>query len=200
MVPDSERWNHNIHFHPWVLSTVPRSARSALDAGCGEGMLTRRLRAVVPHVVGVDLDAASIALARTSSPPDIEFRLADVLDAGLEPASFDVVASVATLHHIDAVAGLTALRGLLRPGGVLAIVGCARSAVPRDVPFELVSASMHRILRRGRTVWEHPSPVVWPPPVTYSAMRRIAASVLPGSHFRRRPPWRYTLTWQAPPA
>ena len=38
--------------------------RRSLDVGCGEGMLARDLRRVVPHVTGIDRDAASIDLAR----------------------------------------------------------------------------------------------------------------------------------------
>ena len=36
----------------------------ALDVGCGQGALARRLRAVVPQVAAIDLDPTSIDLAR----------------------------------------------------------------------------------------------------------------------------------------
>ena len=51
---DEDRWNHNIHYHPVVLATVPAGARTALDVGCGEGTLARALRRRVPHVLGMD--------------------------------------------------------------------------------------------------------------------------------------------------
>ncbi|KQR16417.1 class I SAM-dependent methyltransferase [Cellulomonas sp. Leaf334] len=37
------RWNHNTHYHPLTLR-LAGSASSALDVGCGEGLLTRKLR------------------------------------------------------------------------------------------------------------------------------------------------------------
>ena len=58
------RWNHNIHYHPKILQAVPNGAERALDIGCGEGMLARELRSVVPEVTGIDLDTPSLELAR----------------------------------------------------------------------------------------------------------------------------------------
>jgi 2-polyprenyl-3-methyl-5-hydroxy-6-metoxy-1,4-benzoquinol methylase len=191
------RWNHNLHYHQLILDAVPSGARDALDVGCGEGTLTRRLRQVVPRVVGVDLDRTSIDLAE-STPDSVDYLLADFLSHPFEPESFDVIASVATIHHLDATACLRRMRALLRPGGVLAVVGCARSRLPADLPYEVAGFAAHRILRRGKEVWEHPSPVVWPPPVTYADMRRLAARELPGARYRRHLLWRYSIRWTKP--
>lgn len=46
----------------------------------------------------------------------------------LEPASFDFIASVASLHHMDVAAALVRMRSLLRPGGRLVVIGLARSS------------------------------------------------------------------------
>jgi SAM-dependent methyltransferase len=190
------RWNHNIHYHPLILAEVPAGAQDALDVGCGEGMLARALRARVPRVVGVDLDPASLDLAR-SYGDDISYVQADVLTHPFAPSSFSFIASVAALHHMDARVALTRLRDLLRPGGTLVIVGLARATVA-DVPFELAGAVATRLHRRTKSYWEHPSPMVWPPPETYARMRRLASSVLPGVRYRRHVLWRYSLLWTKP--
>jgi 2-polyprenyl-3-methyl-5-hydroxy-6-metoxy-1,4-benzoquinol methylase len=57
---DHGRWNHNIRCHRLILDSVPAGGRDALDAGCGEGMLARRLRRIVPDVVAIDRDQPSI--------------------------------------------------------------------------------------------------------------------------------------------
>jgi len=54
------------------------------------------------------------------------------------------------------------------------------------------------LVRARRREWDHGSPTVWPPPHTYAEVRDMAARVMPGSHFRRRLLWRYTLTWSKP--
>jgi SAM-dependent methyltransferase len=202
-IDDDKRWNHNIHYHSRILRAVPGDARHALDVGCGEGMLTRALRRAVPRVTGIDLDAPGIEQARRYPDDvldDVEYIVGDFLTHPFPPASFDLIASVATLHHMDAAAGLARMRDLLRPGGVVAVVGLARSVMPEDLPRDLagaVAGTLHRVAK-GR--WDHPSPLVWPPPVTYRRMRELAAEILPGAEYRRHLLFRYSLIWRKPQA
>ena len=191
------RWNHNIHYHPQILRVVPEGAQRALDVGCGEGMLARALRRTVPSVTGIDLDTPSLDEARAYGD-DIDYVRGDFLTHPLEPASYDVVASVATLHHVDARAGLTRMRDLLRPGGVLVVVGLARATMPRDLPYELAGAAVGTTHRLVKGQWQHPSPIVWPPPTTYAEIRSLAADVLPNSSYRRHLLFRYSITWRKP--
>lgn len=37
--PEALRWDHNAHYHRWVLGQVPTGTVRALDAGCGDGAL-----------------------------------------------------------------------------------------------------------------------------------------------------------------
>jgi SAM-dependent methyltransferase len=191
-----EPWNHNIHYHPQVLQAVPHGAERALDIGCGEGMLARKLRRVVPAVTGIDLDTPSLELARGRGD-DIEYVHGDFLQYPFEPASYDVVASVATLHHVDARAGLLRMRELLRPGGALVVVGLARTT-PRDLPYAAVGVAAAYAHRAVKGHWEHPSPTVWPPPVTFQEMRDLARDLLPNATYRRHLLFRYSITWQRP--
>lgn len=36
-------WNHNEHFHGWILSNLPARRRAAVDIGCGTGVLAAKL-------------------------------------------------------------------------------------------------------------------------------------------------------------
>jgi 2-polyprenyl-3-methyl-5-hydroxy-6-metoxy-1,4-benzoquinol methylase len=192
------RWNHNVHYHPILLEAVPAPCGHALDVGCGEGTLCRQLRRPVPHVTGIDADERSIALARAHSGDDIEYIAGDFLTFPFEELSFDLITSVATIHHMDAPTALSRMRALLRPGGVLAILGLARSRYPQDLPRDLAGTLVDRFRRVGKTYWEHPSPKVWPPPLTYTEMRHLGLSLLPGAQFRRLLLWRYSLLWTKP--
>jgi 2-polyprenyl-3-methyl-5-hydroxy-6-metoxy-1,4-benzoquinol methylase len=196
VISEAERWNHNIHYHRLILDSVPAGARDALDVGCGEGMLARRLRRVVPNVMGIDLDQPSIDLAKGHSPADgIDYRCGDFLTYPFAPESFDVIASVATVHHMDAAGALTRMRELLRPGGTLSVVGLARSRLPAELPIEVAAALTDTIYRLTKSHWEHPSPTVWPPPQTYAGMRCLAARLLPDARYRRHLLWRYSIIW-----
>src|SRR5262245_11205988 len=100
------RWNHNVHYQPILLDAVPKNAEVVLDVGCGTGTLTRALRDRASRVVGIDLDEASIALARHATGKEIEYVVGDFFSCPFAPQSFDAVLSVAMLHHVDAVTGL----------------------------------------------------------------------------------------------
>lgn len=195
------RWNHNIHYHRLVLAAVPDGCATALEVGCGEGLLARELRRLVPRVQAIDVDEPSIALARSQDADGaVEYIRGDFLSHEFEPASFGFITSIAALHHMNAVAGLTRMRELLRPGGTLAVVGCARGMSVADVPFEIAGAAANLVLRVIRPTWKHSAPIVWPPPETYSGMRRIGREQLPGVRYRRHLYWRYSLIWTKPDA
>ena len=196
----SPGWNHNTHYYTAIFGAMPRGCRRALDVGCGEGRLTRELRQLVPNVTGIDSDDSSIAAARGHPEAgDIDYIRGDVLTFPFEPATFDLVTAVASLHHMPAEPALTLLGDLIRPRGVLVVIGLARSSV-RDLPID-IAAFVPNVVRRARVpYWQHPSPTVSPPPESYASMRRIAERVLPGARFRRQLYWRYTLTWLKPPS
>jgi SAM-dependent methyltransferase len=195
---DPAPWNHNIHYHRLILGAVPDGCRRCLDVGCGEGALARDLRRVVPRVVAIDSDEPVIDRARQQAgSAGVEYVTGDFLTYDFAPESFDAIASVAALHHMDPAAALRRMRQLLRPGGTLAVVGLARSR-PHDLPADLAGVVAHRALLMGKSYQAVNAPTIWPPPQTYAQMRRIAAEALPGARYRRHLLWRYSLTWTKP--
>lgn len=193
------RWNHNIHYGSELIERVPATAHDALDVGCGEGWLVRELRRRVGHVVGIDSDAESVAAARAHGDVDAaEYLEGDFLTYPFEPASFDVVTAVASLHHLDEEAGLQRMAELVRPGGFLGVVGLARTRSPRDLAFDLAGVVATRVHTHTKGCWETSAPKIWPPPHTYGELRQLSATVLPGRRFQRGAMWRYVLTWRKP--
>jgi SAM-dependent methyltransferase len=120
----------------------------------------------------------------------------DVLTHPLEAGSYDAVVSNTALHHLgDTRAALLRLGQLVRPGGVLAVVGFARMQW-RDWPWAVAAFVARVIAIRVRPKWEHTAPTVWPPPDTYRQLRQVARQALPGSRIRRLLLGRYLLIWQ----
>ena len=201
---DSERWDHSIHYYPLLMKALPTHSAKALDIGCGNGILTRHLRTRVAHVIGIDIDPPMIELAKKetgSSPDGIEYVFGDILTYPFEQESFDVIASVATLHHMDTVAVLKRIRDLLRPGGIVVIIGVARSRIPQDLFYNIGGMVTSRMFKMKRAFWHHPAPMLWPPKDTFADVERIAKSVLGKDVvYQRHLLFRYTLTWKKPVA
>jgi SAM-dependent methyltransferase len=96
-----------------------------LDAGCGTGEALRWLSgAVAPDgaVVGIDLAAAHVAVARANSCGEAVVLQADVRRPPLATRSFDLIWCVNTMNHLhDPLAAVQLLATLLRPGGRIAV-------------------------------------------------------------------------------
>ncbi|MFF8233337.1 class I SAM-dependent methyltransferase [Streptomyces caelestis] len=196
-------WDHNAHFHRWILRQFPRRVESALDVGCDSGDLARLLAGRAQRVHGVDADPAITARARelTSTALPVTYTVADA-PAGLPDGPYDVITCVAVLHHLPFSRALEAFRDRLAPGGTLVIVGVARERTPADhllsvasVPLNIVMALLEN---RGRPA---PRPVSMtartsPADMTFPEIVREARAVLPGARLRRRLFWRYTLVWR----
>ena len=109
-----------------IASLSLRPGMRVLDAGCGTGEALAWLAAeVAPEgtVVGIDLAAPHVAAARAITSEDRALVLqANLIDAPLAPASFDLAWSVNVINHLRSpLAGVEALIALLRPGGRIAL-------------------------------------------------------------------------------
>ena len=98
----SEKWDHNNHYHRFLLRQVPQRCRNVLEIGCGTGMFARLLARRAEHVLALDLSPQMISLARERSGQyaNIDFQVADVLAWEFSPEQFDCIVSIATLHHL----------------------------------------------------------------------------------------------------
>lgn len=161
------------------------------------GYLAAELASLGHRVTAIDADDPTLRRARARWGADgIDFVLGDFMAHPFAPASFDAIVSIAALHHMPEGDALARMAGLLRPGGTLCVVGLARSRTPVDLLWDLGGAVATRVLRRRRGGYvEVAAPIVWPPPSSYRAIRRLAATALPGVRYRRHVLWRYSLVW-----
>jgi SAM-dependent methyltransferase len=196
-VPDY--WNHNVHYLPLILAAVPEGCGAALDVGCGDGLLTRRLTPLCREVTGIDRDAAMIRLARQRSRdyPHVSYVEQDFLTEPYGPGSFDFICSMTAVHHMNFTAALTRMRQLTRPGGCVAVVGLARDATPADLARSAAAVPANWLLRAIHGQSDPGAPIV-PPEMTWAQVRAAAQDLLPGATYRRRLLWRYSLTWHNP--
>jgi len=96
-----------------------RGEESLLDTGCGDGGVARLLRERVGEVVGIDIEPS----AAWHDEPGLTFRVADAENLPFEDASFDVVHSKDSLHHMESPErALAEYRRVLKPEGAALIV------------------------------------------------------------------------------
>ncbi|OZM72288.1 SAM-dependent methyltransferase [Amycolatopsis antarctica] len=193
-------WNHNTAYHPRIVTAARRLGGTALDIGCGDGLLAARLAEVCEHVVGVEPDATAMDRARVR----LGHRPGVTLHHGSFPAwppdgeRYDLVTLVATLHHLDTATALTRARDLLRPGGELFVVGLTRNATAGDwvlsglaLPWVRALGVLHRERRDAGLVTARPQE-------SLAEIRGHADRLLPGATLRRGLYYRYVLRWTRP--
>ncbi|VBA40855.1 Demethylrebeccamycin-D-glucose O-methyltransferase [Mycobacterium innocens] len=116
----SEAWYFGRRARIWdhlVAASGARSGERVLDLGCGAGYFARRIAPVVGPsgvVVGIDPSPASLDYAAAHAPPNCTFYPAQAQNLPFADASFDVVVSSLTFHHIAPDRRLGAIREVLR--------------------------------------------------------------------------------------
>jgi SAM-dependent methyltransferase len=112
------------HSYVWPkvleLCTPLGSDTRVLDVGCGSGFNAAQLADRGCHVVGIDLSAEGIALARQTYPR-VRFEVLpadDKLLANLKAPPFDLIISTEVVEHLyDPRAYVKGCFAALRPGG-----------------------------------------------------------------------------------
>lgn len=86
------------------LELLPAPGRLTVDIGCGEGRLTRDLRALSHRVIGFGASPTFVRLAGEADPA-IEFRVADAAGLPLEDGASDLALAFMSLQDMDDMAG-----------------------------------------------------------------------------------------------
>jgi ubiquinone/menaquinone biosynthesis C-methylase UbiE len=95
----------------------------ALDAGAGTGAFAFALAPLVREVVAVELVPELIERGREKAPPNVSFVEGDIERLEFERASFDLVGTLRTLHHVPRPElVIAALARVTRPGGTVLVV------------------------------------------------------------------------------
>jgi 2-polyprenyl-6-hydroxyphenyl methylase/3-demethylubiquinone-9 3-methyltransferase len=108
------------HWQCDECSRTPLDGKTALDVGCGAGLLCEPLARLGAKVTGMDASPEVIAVAREHAAAmslDIDYRAGDVQQ--LE-GQFDLITSLEVIEHVAEPASfMKALAKRLAPGGLL---------------------------------------------------------------------------------
>ena len=206
---DDEGWTANNHYHDFLLKHVPANCGNALEIGCGTGAFARQLAGRSEHVIGIDLSAEMIRVARSRSSrfENLEFEVADAMSRKFPQSHFDFICSIATLHHLEQRELLPKIKDALKPGGVFVLLDLVASSGMTERMLDVIGLGVSsglRLIHNGR---------LQPPPEvrkaweqhgkhdhysTIKQMRLLADEILPGASVKRHLLWRYTLVYRKP--
>ncbi|MBN2383327.1 methyltransferase domain-containing protein [bacterium] len=128
---------------------VKQQLGHVLDIGCGFATPAQYLLGLYQSYTGVDHSAEMVQLGQDihRNNTNVRLILADVLEADLPVASFDLVLSIKSLHHFpDAEAVLERLKVLTRNGAHLVIIE------PNS------RNHLHSFMQWVRTIWKKSEP------------------------------------------
>ena len=125
---DAEGEMHALHkINPlrlgWINGLCPLSGLSALDVGCGGGILTDSIARMGAIATGIDLSTKVLRVAQLhamdAQTPNVQYReISAEAMAAERPAQFDVVTCMEMLEHVpDPASVVQACAALVKPGG-----------------------------------------------------------------------------------
>ena len=203
----SEAWDHNSHYHDFLLKHVPSQCRASLEIGCGTGSFSRLLAARSDRLLALDLSPNMIRMAEEQSAlyPNIDFRVADVMSLDVGAEQFDCIVSIATFHHLPTEEALLKMKRALKVNGVLLILDLFRAegildvlssgvALPMSMGLRLLNGSRPIASQKVRDAWarhgRHDSYL------TLDQVRKVCRDLLPGADVRKHLFWRYSVVWK----
>ncbi len=199
----------NASYHHYLLRQLPARFNRALDVGCGTGTFTCLLADRAARVDGIDLSPGMISAARrgTEGRSNVRFDVADVLESPLEANRYEVISTLATLHHVPLEPALRRLAAALAPGGTLLVLDLLTTAGLRELPRNGVAWLVLRAKRlaQGRPFVPADAERAWNEHGrrdrydSWEEIVRTYRRVLPGSRLKRHLLWRYSAVWRKPP-
>ena len=122
----------NLHFGVNATALKPLAGLTALDVGCGAGLLTEPLARLGGAVTGVDAAPENIAVAKAHAGLQglsIDYRACEVATITTQ---FDLVTAMEVIEHVtDPAAFVAALAARLAPGGLMIMSTPNRTALSR---------------------------------------------------------------------
>lgn len=142
------------HWHADSRERRPLAGRSALDVGCGAGLLAEPLARMGAAVTGVDAAPENIGAARAHAAGQglaITYHAGEL--AALPPATFDLVTSMEVVEHVaDPAVFVAELAARLAPGGLMILSTPNRTTLSKLLLVE--AAERVGAVPRGTHDWD----------------------------------------------
>jgi SAM-dependent methyltransferase len=183
---DAERYDRARPRYPDALiARLAAEAATALDVGCGTGIVARQLREAGVTVLGVDVDARMAEVARRDGLA-VEVAPFETWD----PAgrTFDAVVAGQTWHWIDPDAGAAKAAAALAPGGRFCVFWNA-AQIPSELVPGFSAVARDALPAPFADLWEQPAAELYA-----SGLGGVADALRRTGAFEEPEEWRFAWT------
>lgn len=144
----------DLHWAGDIETVRPLTGKTALDVGCGAGLLCEPLSRLGAKVTGVDAAAENVAVASAHSAASgvpVEYHAGELGELGL--SQFDLVTCMEVIEHVaDKPRFIAALTRHLAPGGLMILSTPNRTAASRLLLVQ--GAEAVGMVPKGTHHWE----------------------------------------------
>jgi 2-polyprenyl-3-methyl-5-hydroxy-6-metoxy-1,4-benzoquinol methylase len=198
-------WDHNRQYQEYLSKYLPGRCDAGLDIGCGTGELTKRLSACCKKTVGIDVSEQMIEEAKKrNSKENIEYvKIAaeEYLESLYE--RYDVIISIAALHHMDMENIFRLVKKSLKPNGIFLDLYKNKTifeffisliAVMVNPVYSLAKKKRLSVVKEEKETWKDHYKYDF-----YSTIKEIkesASKILGKVKIRRHLFWRYSLIYK----
>jgi 2-polyprenyl-3-methyl-5-hydroxy-6-metoxy-1,4-benzoquinol methylase len=203
-LPDN--WDHNQQYQHFLLKHIPRNCNTILDVGCGTGELTRKLVSYSKEIIGIDISENMIHEAKKRNNDEKITYLKTSVEEYFERTdkTFDIIISIAALHHMDEEKILQMMKNKLTKSGKILILDLVKSETMIDWLLSILAALLNpwimlimrgrmRITKEERDAWD--GHFRYDKYLTIKEIKGIAKNVLGKVKVRRPLFWRYSIIY-----
>jgi 2-polyprenyl-3-methyl-5-hydroxy-6-metoxy-1,4-benzoquinol methylase len=202
-----DKWDHNQQYQEYLLKNIPKNCNCILDVGCGTGELTKKLTLFSKEVIGIDVSENMINEAKKRNHDEkINYTKISV-EKYLEKTEkqFDVIISIAALHHMNEEEILKLMKNKLTKDGKILILDLVKTKIITEWILSITAALLNPIIMlimRGRVKITKEEKEAWlghfehDKYLTTGEVKDIVKMVLGKGKVKRHFFWRYSIIYK----
>ena len=201
-----DKWDHNRQYQNYLIKYIPKNCNYILDVGCGTGELTKKLSLFGKEIIGIDISENMVSEAEKRNYDEkiryIKISVEDYLEE--TDKRFDIIISIAALHHMNEEKILKMMRDKLTEGGKILILDLVQNKTIVDYFLTIIATILNplvmlimngrlRVSKNEREAWA--GHFQYDKYLTIVDIKNIAKKILGKVKIKRHLFWRYSLVY-----
>jgi 2-polyprenyl-3-methyl-5-hydroxy-6-metoxy-1,4-benzoquinol methylase len=205
LLPD--KWDHNRQYQNYLIKNIGDNNHYILDAGCGTGELTKRLTTKGEKITGIDISEIMIREANKRNSDDKIEYICTGVEEYLEKTDkkFDVIISIAALHHMDEKEILQKMKNVLTKNGKILVLDLVKAKTIMDYIPSIIAIPLSillRLIKNGKLRPSTEEREAWAGHFRYdeylsiNEVKKMVRETLGKAKIRKHLFWRYSIIYK----